>query len=136
MLDKEYPTGTKIRFQKDADDEAEYYTIDLLDAELVDSPLKMPENALSIEEFGAIANDGADDSLAINNCILEAHKQRKDVWLPVGVFDVTNPVLVNGIDNIKAVNGLEYYQLAVPFADECGIYYQGDTCIITSKDHY
>lgn len=43
-----------------------------MEAELLETPLPMPENALSAEDFGAIADDGEDDAMAIVQCIAQA----------------------------------------------------------------
>lgn len=41
----------------------------MIEAEELGVPIPMPENALSIEDFGAKANDGLDDATALMNCI-------------------------------------------------------------------
>jgi hypothetical protein len=96
-LDKTYPAGTQLKLMKDKDNTAEYYLIDCIETEEVSGYLLMPENALNVLDFGAIANDGMDDAKAITACIKEAVKERKEVYIPAGVFEITDPVFVNGI---------------------------------------
>lgn len=94
-LDRAYDAGTVLRLEWDAP--LDYLIVDLIDTELVAPPHAQPENSLSILDFGAVADDGKDDSSAINACILEAAKQGKEVFIPEGTFEVSNPVLVNGL---------------------------------------
>jgi hypothetical protein len=96
MLDKTYPAGTVIKLQKDSDNKAEYYLIDLIETELVDAPLPMPENALNVTDFGAIADDGVDDAKAIDSCIKQAYLEGKEVYIPEGTFEIGNPIFING----------------------------------------
>lgn len=91
MLDKTYPAGTAIKLQKDAANTAQYYIIDLIETEEVAPPHQMPENALSIEDFGAVPNDGTDDTKAIADCISKAVAEGKEVWIPAGVFEINTP---------------------------------------------
>jgi hypothetical protein len=90
LLDSALPEGTVIRLQRDAQDTAEYYIIDLVDIEDVPPPAQMPANALSITSFGAVANDGNDDTAALMKCISAAVKAKKEVWIPEGVFNFNN----------------------------------------------
>ena len=48
--------GSKLRIQKN--NQTEYCVIDLVDAEKADAPYEMPENFLSLTDFGAIPDDG------------------------------------------------------------------------------
>lgn len=91
MLDKTYPAGTTIKLQKDAANSAQYYIIDLIETEEVAPPNPMPGNALSIIDFGAVPNDGADDTKALADCISKAVAEGKEVWIPAGVFEINTP---------------------------------------------
>lgn len=81
------PAGATVKLQIDGDDTAEYYVIDLVDLEQVAPPLAMTPGYISIEECGAIANDGKDDGAAIQDCIDKAKAAGTGVWLPVGTFE-------------------------------------------------
>jgi hypothetical protein len=83
------PSGATVRLQKDGDDRAEYYVLDLIDLEQVGPPLGQPANTLSITaDCGASAADGGDDGPAIQRCIDSARAQGKGVWIPAGAFDL------------------------------------------------
>ena len=89
-FDKTLSKGTKIRLQKDAENTADYYIIDMIEAELAGPALTQPEGSLSVtdEEFGAIADDGEDDYEAFVKCISKAEETGKEVWIPEGTFDL------------------------------------------------
>ncbi len=89
LLDKTYPAGTKIRLAKDAENTAQYYIIDFVEAENVAAPLSQPAGSLSIEDFGATADDGTDDYDAIMDTIEAAQEQGKEVWIPAGTYTLS-----------------------------------------------
>lgn len=80
------PPGSTIMLKKDSVNTAPYYKIDLIMLENVGAPLPQPANTLSVTDFGAIANDGIDDSPAFVNCISACQAQGKDMWIPAGEF--------------------------------------------------
>ncbi len=94
-LDQTYPAGTKVTIRKGTD--FSWCLVDLIEADRTGTPIPMPENALSIEDFGAVSGDGADDTAALVECIKEAEAQGKEVYLPAGEFDITQNPYVNGI---------------------------------------
>lgn len=81
------PAGTTIKLQKDSQDTAEYYVVDLVDFELVAAPLTQPAGSLSVLDFGAIPDDGKDDSAALQAAFDAGRAQKKVVWIPKGVFN-------------------------------------------------
>ncbi|MFV0268981.1 MAG: glycosyl hydrolase family 28-related protein, partial [Draconibacterium sp.] len=85
-LELELKKGDIVKFQKDEGDTCSWYGIDLIDLELAPDPLPMPENYLSITDFGATPNDTIDDTEAIKRCIAAAAEQGKGVWIPPGSF--------------------------------------------------
>lgn len=92
------PAGATVKLQKDAKDKAAYYVIDLIDLERVASRLSMPDNFLSITDFGAVANDGMDDGPQIQDCINTVMSQGGGVWIPAGRFNnTTTPLEVNNV---------------------------------------
>ena len=86
LLDQTYPAGTVLMLKKDGDNTAVYYDIDLLDTELVDDAAAQPADSLAITDFGAVADDGQDDTAALNACIAQASREGKEVFIPAGVF--------------------------------------------------
>ncbi len=77
------PAGSTIRIVKDHGD-ALTYGVDFLELEPVPAPLAAPPNALSVTDYGAVANDGTDDHAAIVNCINAAAAQGKNVYIHPG----------------------------------------------------
>lgn len=78
--------GDVIRLEKRENDTAEFYRIDFVEAELAPPALARPRNSLSLEEFGAIPNDGLDDSSAFVACLAAASASRRILWIPAGEF--------------------------------------------------
>jgi hypothetical protein len=90
ILLPEIPAGSKLKLQRDSKEKIDFCIIDLIDTEVVGTPLTMPENFLSITDFGAVPNDGKDDSDAFNACLKAAIEQKKGVWMPAGVFNFSS----------------------------------------------
>ncbi|TCM99319.1 carbohydrate binding protein with CBM6 domain [Paenibacillus sp. BK033] len=97
VLNQEYPAGTVIKLQRNATNlnftSTANVTIDLFETEAIPAALTMPSNYVSITSYGAVANDGADDTTAINNAINAVKNSGgtyKGVWLPAGAFTLNN----------------------------------------------
>jgi hypothetical protein len=82
-----------IRLQRPAADVA-YCIIDLVDLENVPAALAAPANALCVLDFGAGGKGGTDDTAALRQCIAEAQKQGRPVWVPAGDYRLTGDILV------------------------------------------
>jgi hypothetical protein len=107
------PAGSTITLKKDASNIASYYKIDLIMLENVGPALTQPANTLSIATYGAIPNDGKDDSTAIKNCIAACQSQNKGMWLPAGEF--------HSQDLIKAV-GISIYGAGMWYTTNSRLY--------------
>ena len=88
-----FARGDVIRLQKTGND-ASYCIIDLVDLENVTPPLAAPANSLSVTQFGTSGTGETDDTEALRNCIVEAVKQGRIVWVPAGVYKVTGDIIV------------------------------------------
>lgn len=86
MFPQEMPAGTVIKLQKDSQDSADWYAIDLADFEDVAPPVNQPDGSLSIADYGATPDDGTDDSAAVIRAIADATSQKKVLWIPKGNF--------------------------------------------------
>jgi hypothetical protein len=75
--------------------------LDLADLEDVAAPLAAPINSLSVLEFGAGGKGDTDDTQALLNCIVEAKKQRKVVWVPAGDYKLTGDILLSSSVTIQ-----------------------------------
>jgi hypothetical protein len=89
----EVPVGTVVKLQRDAQDTASRYDIDLVDFEDVAPPLTQPPGSISITDpaYGAVAGKtddatGANNTAAVNKAIEDATSQQKVLWIPQGVF--------------------------------------------------
>lgn len=98
--------GDIIRLQKDEQDTAEFYRIDLVDLEMVGPPLPQPENSLAVADYGATGKDAATDTAAMKRCIADAKAQGKIVYIPPGKY-LQNEVL--DLDGVKVQGAGMWY---------------------------
>jgi hypothetical protein len=91
--------GTKVRFQVDTDtgNAAPSYTIDLVDFEQVAPPAVKPDDYLSIADFGADPTGSQNSTKAMQDAVIAASKQNKGLWIPPGIFTITNHIIVNNV---------------------------------------
>jgi hypothetical protein len=106
--------GDVIRIQKGTDDSASEYLIDFVDLEPVPAAIERPNNSLSVIDFGATANDVADDHAAFVAAIVAAKAQKKSVWIPVGAFVVKGPLEVSDV----AIRGAGMWHSTLVGADD------------------
>ena len=85
--------GDVIRLEKQ-DPAAPYCILDLVDLENVAPPLAAPVDSLSVADFGAIGTGKSDATQALRNCIAQARKEGKIVWVPEGDYKLTGDIVV------------------------------------------
>jgi hypothetical protein len=90
-------SGDTITLHKQETDTAAWYVIDLIDLELVAPPPQMPDNCLSVTDFGAVPDDGKDDTAAFAACLKEARAKAKTAWVPAGTFHQNQPMSLSGV---------------------------------------
>ncbi|WP_405405662.1 glycosyl hydrolase family 28-related protein [Streptomyces sp. NBC_01104] len=96
LLDKTYPEGTTFRLQRDAGDDAAYYVVDLVDLEQVAPPASKPAECTSITEYGAVPDDGNDDTDAIQDAVTADQNGEIDcVWIPAGQWRQEQKILTD-----------------------------------------
>ncbi len=94
------PAGATVKLQKDSGDTAAYYKIDFINLEQIESAYTMPANFVSVVTYGgAVANDGVDDTVAINNTINYAKTMGVGVWIPAGTFNLNSKL--NNISSMQ-----------------------------------
>jgi hypothetical protein len=105
VLNQQYAAGTVIKLQRNAANlnfsSTANVTVDLIETEAIPSALTMPANYVSITSYGAIANDGLDDTTAINNAITAVKNSGGallGVWIPSGTFTLNNGTKGAGYD--------------------------------------
>ncbi|WP_394845359.1 discoidin domain-containing protein [Pendulispora brunnea] len=90
------PVGAEVKLQRDAQDDAAFYVIDLVDFEQVAPPKTMPAGFRSITEFGVQPNDGLNHAAEIQNALRATSK----LWFPPGEYLATSISGGNvGLDN-------------------------------------
>ncbi|MFB7448051.1 CARDB domain-containing protein [Streptomyces sp. NPDC056194] len=96
LLARSYPPGTRFRLQRDSDDRAAYYVVDLIDLEQVAPPASQPAGCVSITEYGAVPNDGLDDTDAIQRAVTADQKgEISCVWIPAGQWRQEQKILTD-----------------------------------------
>ncbi|HWJ86390.1 MAG TPA: CARDB domain-containing protein [Cellulomonas sp.] len=96
LLGQSYPAGTVFRLQRDAGDTAAYYVIDTVDLELVAPPLAKPAECTSITAYGAVPDDGIDDSTAIQAAVTDDQNGVIScVWIPAGQWRQEKKILTD-----------------------------------------
>lgn len=102
LLTGEIPAGANVCLQKDSDDTAEYYVVDLIELELAPSPLPQPPGSLSVRDFGAAGDGVADDTDAIQRCLDAGVKAKKAIFLPPGRYRTTRGFRVESVTVLGA----------------------------------
>ncbi|WP_324801211.1 CARDB domain-containing protein [Streptomyces cyaneofuscatus] len=96
LLAQTYPAGTKFKLQRDAGDNAAFYIIDLIDLEQVAPPTAQPSGCVSITQYGAVPNDGIDDTAAIQRAVTaNQNGQIGCVWVPAGQWRQEQKILTD-----------------------------------------
>ncbi|MGW6742720.1 CARDB domain-containing protein [Streptomyces sp. NPDC055025] len=96
LLSTTYPVGTKFRLQRDATDSAAFYIIDLIDLEQVAPPASKPAECTSITAYGAIPDDGNDDTEAIQRAVTADQEGTIScVWIPAGQWRQEKKILTD-----------------------------------------
>ncbi|MFD9504275.1 CARDB domain-containing protein [Streptomyces sp. NPDC060035] len=96
LLGQTYPAGTKFRLQRDAGDSASFYIIDLVDLEQVAPPAAQPAGCTSITTYGAVPNDGIDDTDAIQRAVTaDQNGAIGCVWVPQGQWRQEQKILTD-----------------------------------------
>lgn len=118
------PAGTVLKFQKDATDTASSYTLDLVETETAPAAYAMPAGFVSATTLGVTADDGSDDTAALNSAVGTAKNQGKGLWLPSGTYDISGHVNLTGI----ALRGAgEWYTVLRGKNGKGGLFGQGGT---------
>lgn len=96
LLSQTYPAGTKFRLQRDAGDTASFYIIDLVDLEQVAPPTSKPADCTSITSYGAVPDDGIDDTTAIQRAVTDNQNGAiACVWIPPGQWRQEKKILTD-----------------------------------------
>lgn len=105
-----FSAGMVIRLQKDANDTASFYDLDLIDLENVPSALAQPANSVSVTSYAANGDGITDCTTAFQNCITAAKLQGKSVWIPTGSYLITSTLNLTSGTTISGA-GMWYSKL-------------------------
>ncbi|MFC4585734.1 CARDB domain-containing protein [Sphaerisporangium corydalis] len=96
LLASSYPAGTRFKLQRDATDTASFYIIDMIDLEQVAPAASQPAGCTSITTYGAVANDGLDDTAAIQRAVTDDQNGVIScVWIPAGQWRQEQKILTD-----------------------------------------
>ncbi len=94
LLSQSYPPGTRFKLQRDSGDSASFYIIDLVELEQVAPAATQPAGCVSIANYGAVPNDGVDDSAAIQRAVTDDENGVIGcVWIPAGQWRQEQKIL-------------------------------------------
>ncbi|MEV6302628.1 CARDB domain-containing protein [Actinoplanes sp. NPDC051861] len=94
LLGTSYPPGTRFKLQRDSGDNASFYIIDLIDLEQVAPAASQPAGCTSITQYGAVPNDGIDDTAAIQRAVTDDENGVIScVWIPAGKWRQEQKIL-------------------------------------------
>ncbi|WP_250000866.1 CARDB domain-containing protein [Actinoplanes sp. M2I2] len=94
LLSSSYPAGTRFKLQRDSGDTASFYIIDLVDLEQVAPAASQPAGCTSITTYGAVPNDGIDDTAAIQRAVTDDQNGVIGcVWIPAGQWRQEQKIL-------------------------------------------
>ncbi|WP_433363544.1 CARDB domain-containing protein [Actinoplanes sp. CA-142083] len=94
LLAQSYPAGTRFKLQRDATDTAAFYYVDFIDLEQVAPALSQPAGCTSITAYGAVPNDGVDDTAAIQRAVTDDENGVIScVWIPEGQWRQEQKIL-------------------------------------------
>ncbi|GLZ58003.1 hypothetical protein Misp05_15790 [Micromonospora sp. NBRC 107095] len=96
LLAQSYPAGTRFKLQRDSGDTASFYVIDMIDLEQVAPPASQPAGCTSITQYGAVPNDGLDDTAAIQRAVTDDQNGVIScVWIPAGQWRQEQKILTD-----------------------------------------
>ncbi|MEU4469808.1 CARDB domain-containing protein [Micromonospora sp. NPDC023888] len=96
LLAQSYPAGTRFKLQRDSGDTASFYVIDMIDLEQVAPAASQPAGCTSITSYGAVPNDGLDDTAAIQRAVTDDQNGVIGcVWIPAGQWRQEQKILTD-----------------------------------------
>ncbi|MEW2145093.1 CARDB domain-containing protein [Micromonospora vinacea] len=96
LLAQSYPAGTRFKLQRDSGDTASFYVIDMIDLEQVAPAASQPAGCTSITSYGAVPNDGLDDTAAIQRAVTDDQNGVIScVWIPAGQWRQEQKILTD-----------------------------------------
>lgn len=134
--DIELKSGDTFELRVDKDSNAETYYIDSIFFEQKGEIIKQPDGYLSISDYGAIPNDGKDDSDAIAKCVYEAGIKHCGVYFPAGEFILNQQIWIGADVKLQGA-GMFHTTIVTTAASKQVIYWQygGPGCFALGGDN-
>jgi hypothetical protein len=88
--------GSTITLKLDATSSLPSCIIDLVDLEQAPPALSRPANSISLASFGAVPNSTQDSYPALISAIAAAQTEGKILWIPAGVWNISQIVDITG----------------------------------------
>jgi hypothetical protein len=92
-LSSVHPAGARLRLVREAANtnfaSCASVTLDLAETERIPDPITKPENFVSLTDYGAVADDGQDDTSAMTAALTAVKNSggaKVGVWIPEGTF--------------------------------------------------
>jgi cell division septation protein DedD len=112
-LNKRLKSGDKIRIQSTGGLE---YGVDFLEIENVPEAIEQPDNSVSVEDYGASPDDGADDLAAFKQAVEDADSKNMDVYVPEGTWNLSGMWTI-GCENMK-ITGAGIWYTNIQFTND------------------
>lgn len=116
------PAGTTLRLVRTAESGSLDYTIDLLETELRATEFAKPTGYIDVRSTGATANDGTDDTAAIQAAVDAATENGTGVWIPSGRFVMADLVR---LANVSIRGAGPWYSVLAGRDNQGGLYAMG-----------
>ncbi|MCR5077572.1 MAG: sugar-binding protein [Prevotella sp.] len=102
--------GDRIRIQSSGDNGLTY-GVDFIETESIPAEIERPEGAVSVTDFGAVADDGQDDLEAFKKALAAADAGSKVLYIPAGTWHLSSIWYVFGSDVKITGAGIWYTNL-------------------------
>lgn len=116
------PAGTTLRLVRTDESGSLDYTIDLLETELRASAFPQPTGYIDVRSTGATANDGTDDTAAIQAAVDAARESGTGVWIPSGRFVIADLIR---LANVSIRGAGPWYSVVAGRDNQGGLYAMG-----------
>ena len=100
------------------DKKADELGIDFIELEQAPEAKGAPSNSISITDapYSAVSNDGQDDSKAFLDALKDADKENKTLYIPVGIFDFDQKLVLSATD--MQITGAGIWHTRLHFTSE------------------
>lgn len=116
------PAGTTLRLVRTAASGSLPFTVDLIETELRAAAFAKPVGYIDVRSTGATANDGTDDTVAIQAAVDAASATGGGVWIPTGTFVISELVRLS---NVSLRGAGPWYSVLAGRDDHGGLYAMG-----------